>query len=251
MKKTATAVVAAMLTGCASPPNTPGAGVGKDYTPIIDLRGVDGGRYLNDLDGCRNSAGMIDAQRQELMGLIGGALIGAAYGASISNNRQVIGAGANSGALSGSLHAGANARTRQAVVMGNCMASRGYRVIDGTATIAYTVPLQQSPAPQPITGQPVAWSPPEPQAAPAPVSQQATSTDSIVRLPTPAANPPAKPTGTDSYVAERVARDAKCNATGLATLVAKGPGYESYSMQCMNGDVMMIRCEMGNCRALK
>ena len=75
----------------------------------------------------------------------------------------------------------------------------------------------------------------------------------VMQLPTPAPNPPpSTPTGRDSYVAERLARQAGCsNSDALAQLVAKGAGYESYSMRCTSGDVMMIRCEMGNCRALK
>ena len=248
MMKASVTLFVLLIAGCASPPNTPGAGIGKNYTPIIDMRGMDGARYMTDLDACRNSAAMIDADKQELFGLIGGALIGAAYGASISRDSRVIGAGANSGALSGGLHAGANARSRQQIVMGNCMASRGYRVIDGTAQLSFVQVMQQPSQPvagQPIVGQPVTWTPapPAPQAAAVP--------DGIVRLPTPAASPPVRLTGTDSYAADRIARDAKCNSTDVSTLVAKGPGYESYSMQCTNGDVMMIRCEFGNCRALR
>ena len=114
--------------------------------------------------------------------------------------------------------AGANSgdRTRQATVM---------------------APLRQS-MPPPTPGQPAA-SPPSELQAPAPVSR-------------PAMPPTALPkSGVDSYTAERVARQSGCNSTALATLVAKGPGYENYSMQCTSGDMMMLRCEMGNCRVLK
>jgi len=74
----------------------------------------------------------------------------------------------------------------------------------------------------------------------------------IVQLPRqPAPPPPPKPIGVDSYSAERLARQAGCNIDPAATLIAKGPGYESFSVQCTNSDVLMIRCESGNCRELK
>jgi len=28
-------------------------------------------------------------------------------------------------------------------------------------------------------------------------------------------------------------------------------GYENFSVKCESGDVLMIRCESGNCRSLK
>jgi hypothetical protein len=59
------------------------------------------------------------------------------------------------------------------------------------------------------------------------------------------------PIGQDSYSAERLARQLTCHSNPSATLVAKGPGYETFSVQCTNNDVLMIRCESGNCRALK
>ena len=36
-----------------------------------------------------------------------------------------------------------------------------------------------------------------------------------------------------------------------AHLAAKGPGFETYSVACATGDTMMVRCEFGNCRALR
>lgn len=213
-------LAAALLAGCASaPPNTPGAGVGKSYTPVIDMHGVDSGRYLNDLDACRQYAGSINNNRAEWAGLIGGALLGAAIGASISSNLNVIGAGANSGALTGGASASGRALGTQQAIIGNCMASRGYRVLDGTARLSTTA---QRGGP-------------------------------VVRAPIPAPNPPptAPPTGKDAYMAEQLARQSQCSSDTMATLIAAGPGFEHYSMRCTNGDVMMIRCEWGNCRALK
>jgi hypothetical protein len=51
--------------------------------------------------------------------------------------------------------------------------------------------------------------------------------------------------------AERLAKDQNCAAQPSATLLAKGPGFETYSVACSNGDVLMVRCEFGKCRALK
>jgi predicted Zn-dependent protease len=57
--------------------------------------------------------------------------------------------------------------------------------------------------------------------------------------------------GKDSYSAERFAKDAKCYSATPASLIAKGPGYETYSVQCEKAEVLIVRCEFGNCRALK
>ena len=57
--------------------------------------------------------------------------------------------------------------------------------------------------------------------------------------------------GKDRIVAERVARTQACTAEPQASLVAKGPGFEAYSIACSNGDALAIRCEFGNCRVLR
>ena len=62
---------------------------------------------------------------------------------------------------------------------------------------------------------------------------------------------PPRPTGTDTFNAERLARDRACSAQPLATLAAKGPGFETYTVPCDNGDALAVRCEFGNCRVLR
>lgn len=57
--------------------------------------------------------------------------------------------------------------------------------------------------------------------------------------------------GRDAYNAERLARSTSCAAEPRAALVAKGPGFETYSIACANGDALAVRCEFGNCRELK
>ena len=66
-----------------------------------------------------------------------------------------------------------------------------------------------------------------------------------------AAVPTAPPTGADGYSAERLALSQACHTQPRAQLVAKGPGFETYSLACSNGDALAIRCEFGNCRVLR
>jgi hypothetical protein len=244
--------------------------MGRHYTPVIDLQGVDQTRYFNDLNTCRASASMVDAERAEMAGLIGGALIGAAVGASISSDRRVISSGANSGALSGGLRAGGRARSRQEIIMGNCMASRGYRVLDGTANVSFVQPVggyAPAPAVVPPTAPlqapeipaaaltPVSATQPAPAAALPPLPRYEdgrpaipgvlTVTETSVPKATPA------PSGQDAYQAEQLARRMNCAFSNSSSLVGKGPGYETYGVRCGNGETIVIRCEFGNCRALK
>lgn len=57
--------------------------------------------------------------------------------------------------------------------------------------------------------------------------------------------------GRDTAQAERLAVEAGCHDRPVVTMVTKGPGFEAYSATCRSGDVMMIRCEFGNCRDLR
>ncbi len=50
--------------------------------------------------------------------------------------------------------------------------------------------------------------------------------------------------------AENAARDAQCGVTPIASLDAKGPGFERYAVTCESGPAMRVLCEMGNCRVL-
>lgn len=60
-----------------------------------------------------------------------------------------------------------------------------------------------------------------------------------------------RPTGTDAFSAERLARSQSCSEQPVAALAAKGPGFETYSVPCANGDALAIRCEFGHCRVLR
>jgi hypothetical protein len=76
----------------------------------------------------------------------------------------------------------------------------------------------------------------------------------VVKAPTSPPAPEKKPPaviGQDSVGAERVGRDIGCTRDTLATMIGKGPGYETYSLQCTNGETLIVRCDFGNCRAMK
>ncbi|MBO9513740.1 MAG: hypothetical protein J7549_06430 [Variovorax sp.] len=58
-----------------------------------------------------------------------------------------------------------------------------------------------------------------------------------------------RPTGTDTYGAERLAKARNCGVAPLATLTAKGPGFENHSVPCeARNTTLLVRCEFGNCR---
>lgn len=57
--------------------------------------------------------------------------------------------------------------------------------------------------------------------------------------------------GQDGFVAARLARTQACSAQPAAVMTGKGPGFETYSIACENGDALSLRCEFGNCRILR
>lgn len=57
-----------------------------------------------------------------------------------------------------------------------------------------------------------------------------------------------RPTGRDTYSAEKLAKSRSCAATPVATLVSKGPGYEDHRVACTSGPELTIHCEFGNCK---
>jgi hypothetical protein len=57
--------------------------------------------------------------------------------------------------------------------------------------------------------------------------------------------------GQDGFQAERLPASRACNPQPQAVLTAKGPGFETYTISCANGDALAVRCELGNCRVLQ
>lgn len=173
------AITLVALCGCAPmPPNTPGAGVGATYTPVIDTTGVNVSRYHSDLQACRSFSRQIDVSAAEMNGLIAGILYGAATGAAVGQNRRSMDYGARVGGSAGIGRAGSRAVNKQEIIMANCMASRGYRVLEGaTIPAAANVPspyLQADAAPQPVATPVLVAAPPQPIATPLPVATPVT-----------------------------------------------------------------------------
>jgi hypothetical protein len=89
--------------------------------------------------------------------------------------------------------------------------------------------------------------------APQPVTAGAAAVSAM-----PANRPPAAATpvqrdqiGQESYQIERMAESKACAAQPYARLIAKSSGVETYSVDCLNGDSLTVRCEFGACRVLK
>lgn len=65
---------------------------------------------------------------------------------------------------------------------------------------------------------------------------------------TVAAAPP-DPSGPDKYLARKLAMDNGCHPQPVVNLTAREPGVETYAVACMNGNVLKMQCQYGNCRA--
>jgi hypothetical protein len=127
------------------------------------------------------------------------------------------------------------------------------------APSAAVAPPPAQVAPAPVAAPP----PPAPvatlalPAAPAPAAVARAAPVAVTQHALPVAlgavpSAPAPGTGSDSYSAEKLGRSLGCADTRVnATLVGRGPGYESYAMKCSNGETLLIRCELGNCRSLR
>lgn len=247
-----------LLWGCAAPPNTPGQGIGKAYTPVIDTEGADTARYQRDLDTCRKYAGAVDEQKEALEGLVTGMLYGAMASTLVGGNSYTTQRAAGVGAFSGSTHAQNTALKKQERIMINCMAGRGYRTLDGAQVSPVAYAPQSSPyapAPPAAATQPATL--PAPSAPPSafdPAGMDASHNDRVALGYQPQAAPTAAPAAEASkfsYQAERLPEVKACNASPTAKLIGRGPGMESYSVACSNGDLLSVRCEFGNCRVLK
>src|SRR5690349_8915513 len=72
-------------------------------------------------------------------------------------------------------------------------------------------------------------------------------------LPARLASLPATPVqfGKFIYQAEHVPQVRACDGQGNVTFTGTGGGVELYEARCANGDVLTVRCEWGNCRALR
>lgn len=231
MRHIATILVLALVaTGCATPPpDTPGAGSGQSYTPVVDMQGVDHARYSRDLGECRNYARSVDNQAAAMQGAIGGAILMGILSAALGGDSRMNSQAASAGGFAGLVGNERQAMGKQERIIVNCMSLRGYRTLDAAMVFPSMAP---TPAPTAPSAPAVAGS----------------------SYYTPQVQPSrAEPerTGQDGFAAEAFARQQLCAATPRAVLVGKGPGFETYSVLCSNADLLMLRCEFGNCRALR
>jgi uncharacterized protein YcfJ len=99
------------------------------HRPVVDMSGVDPQRYEADLADCQRYASERSPVRQAATGAAGGAVFGvllsAAFGSDYSRNTGAA-VGAVTGGASGAAHGG----RAQVRIVRNCLAGRGYRVLD-------------------------------------------------------------------------------------------------------------------------
>lgn len=133
MARLSVALLVASLTtvGCSSTGgNRVGSGIGSDYTPVIDTKGLDQGQYLVDLQECRQLANQVEENRKgEIVGkAIGGALVGALIVSSGGDSGRQ--SGAKAGLAIGAAGGASNAFSGGKVVIKRCLQGRGYVVLE-------------------------------------------------------------------------------------------------------------------------
>lgn len=109
-------LIVTMVSGCAS------------YRPIVDLKNVDRGAYEMDLKECQELAGQVDPAKEAATGAVVGAVFGALLGAAIGG-RGGARMGGSIGAVEGVSAGAATGAGGQIMVVRNCMAGRGYKVL--------------------------------------------------------------------------------------------------------------------------
>jgi len=182
------------------------------------MQGVDLAQYDHDLRDCRQYAGYIDRDGNTINGAVSGAIVMGILAAALGGNRRTIDQSASAGGFAGMTNMEARSAAKQERVLINCMTGRGYRALDG------------------------AYAP-----APAATRQTVRAESASIKMP----GPTQAPSGVDAFTAEKVAKNSQCSQTPTASLASKGAGFETYSVPCVNGDIITIRCELGNCRTLK
>ncbi len=112
-----------LLTACAGNSHRSSSGI------IIDNKGVNMSAYYQDLHECRNYASQVNVGGQIAGKTIGGAVIGGAIGA-IAGDSDAAKRAAGVGGLLGAVKGSAQARREKQRVVRNCLAGRGYRVLN-------------------------------------------------------------------------------------------------------------------------
>lgn len=97
---------------------------------IVDTKGVDLNAYYQDLDDCQHYADDVEVGRRAASGAVAGAVIGGAVGAiATGSSRTTTRAAGVGGLVGGAKGASSGVRERDRVVK-NCLAGRGYRVLN-------------------------------------------------------------------------------------------------------------------------
>ena len=111
-------IVAGLLTACAT------------YRPIVDMRDVtDRGQYERDFADCQNYAAPVSPGASAGFGAVFGAMLGAALGAAVGDHQLAVDA-ARLGAVEGAVAGGAAGADAEVQIVRNCLAGRGYVVLN-------------------------------------------------------------------------------------------------------------------------
>jgi len=101
-----------------------------NYRPLVDMRGVDPGKYESDLADCQRYAQLVtDPGVQAGVGAAVGALFGAAVAAAAGSSYDRY-ASARVGAVLGAAGGAGQGAETQINVVRNCMRGRGYSVLN-------------------------------------------------------------------------------------------------------------------------
>jgi hypothetical protein len=103
------------------------------YRPVVDMQGVDGARYEQDLAECRRYAEQVSPGGEAAAGggvmALFGAALGALFGAFGGNAGTGAGLGAAAGGVTGTASGAAGGVARQHQIIDRCLAGRGYHVL--------------------------------------------------------------------------------------------------------------------------
>ena len=99
------------------------------HRPIVDTKGVDPDALAVDMADCYTFGDEVQSGRQVIAGAGTGAVVGGVIGAAVGNS-EAARRGAGVGAASGTLSGAAGAMDERQRVVRNCLAGRGYLVLN-------------------------------------------------------------------------------------------------------------------------
>ncbi len=115
-----TTLLALALAACQSTP---------EQRVVVDPKGLDQATYEKDLGECSTLADNAGKRGSAGKGAVGGALLGGALGGIFGGGRGAATLGAGGAVVGGASGAGKESNTRDQILK-NCMAGRGYRVLN-------------------------------------------------------------------------------------------------------------------------